>query len=80
MLRCETQVAFDFSFTLRQGCGVVVLKRVKLLMQITTWMGFGGPRQEAQVVQDLPPHARKIKGEVCTPLKHLYSVGVTIQS
>ncbi len=43
-------------------------------------MGFGGPRQEAQVVQDLPPHARKIKGEVCTPLKHLYSVGVTIQS
>ena len=37
-------------------------------------MGLGGPRQEAQVVQDLPPHARKIKGEVCTPLKHLYSV------
>ncbi len=36
-------------------------------MQIRTWMGIGGPRQEAQVVQDLPPHARKIKGEVCTP-------------
>ncbi len=35
-------------------------------------MGIGGPRQEAQVVQDLPPHARKIKGEVYTPsLAHL---------
>ena len=37
-------------------------------------MGIGGPRQEAQVVQDLPPHARKIKGEVCTPLRHLHNV------
>jgi len=35
-------------------------------------MGTCGPRQEAQVVQDLPPHARKIKGEVCTSsLAHL---------
>ena len=30
-------------------------------------MGICGPRQEAQVVQDLPPHARKIKGEVWKP-------------
>lgn len=37
-----------------------------VLMQIRTWVGAVAPREEVSVVQDLPPHARNIKGQVIT--------------
>ncbi|KAL0033640.1 hypothetical protein WJX79_009306 [Trebouxia sp. C0005] len=46
------------------------------LCLIRTWMGICGPRQDTQVVQDLPPHARKIKGEDVA-LSPTHKLGIT---